>query len=86
MSKAIFVMLMLCLSAGYVEAGGTVHTSDSYTINNFRSFRVFEFTPKSAPWKTCIYASVDEGAGLSCFDKLNAEQIKKNLKDKSNDN
>lgn len=37
--------------------------------NNATDPRVLEFTPKSAPYMTCIIITTGSGAGLSCFPK-----------------
>lgn len=36
-------------------------------------FRVYEFTPQTADYKQCIFASASQKAGLVCFDKVENE-------------
>ena len=80
----VLVMIM-CLFATSAFAGifgqeELRNVDAGYEIDTWGSnSEVYEFTPKTAPWKICVVYLPDnlKSSSMQCFDKANAEEIKK---------
>ena len=79
--KKIYMIVAIMVTLVFSACDGTVDTNSyplvqptaEYEVDTWGSnSEVYEFSPKTAPEKTCIVFMLDSGAamGMQCFDKV----------------
>jgi|GEM_PF-2783685 len=78
MAMAMVIAFASVSSAGVFGQDELRKTDAGYEIDTWgANSEVYEFTPKTAPWKTCVVYLTDNirAAAMQCFDKPNAHSI-----------